>query len=219
MTFFITTYSNKVKKYCDTEFFANLSKLSMGNPVMIVINDDKDEVYTERVRTLTHAYPNFSVHHITVPREPYTSQFQRNVTESVNLCRDEFLRSKADNMVIIESDVLPPLNLLDKFEENALYLTGEKWGIVGGLYYKGFHDYSLEGLQPTHHVLSGCTMYNRDFIKTCPFRYDEGSLGAFPDAWSSVDATLKGYTLWNDHLILCEHLNNPETGTRYSGHL
>lgn len=198
-----------MKDYCDKEFLLNLSKLSLGHPVMVVDNSQGED-YTNTLSTLTRGYLNFSIHHLTVPKEPSNSLFQRNVTESVNLCRDAFLRSDADHLLIIESDVLPPFNLLDKLEEDVLYLTGEKWGIIGGLYYKGFHDYSLEGLQPTHHVLSGCTLYNRELIEETPFRYDTKALGAFPDAWMSGDATNKGYTLYNDHLILCEHLEiNP----------
>jgi len=209
MKFFIATYTNRVKGYCDTEFLSNLAKLSVNHPVMVVDNTIGEE-YTERLTTLTHTYPNFSVVHITVPKEPKESQFQRNVTESVNLCRDAFLRSDADHLLIIESDVLPPINLLDKLEEDVLYLMGEKWGIIGGLYYRGFHNYNMSGLQPTHHVLSGCTLYNRELIASTPFRYDTSALGAFPDAWMSGDASNKGYTLYNDHLILCEHLEiNP----------
>ena len=109
-------------------------------------------------------------------------------------------------MLIIESDVLPPHDLLDKLEEDVLYLEGEKWGIVGGLYYKGFHDFNLEGMNKTSHVLSGCSLYNKELIKEAPFRYSPETLGAFPDAIMSFDAQNKGYNLWNDHRIICVHI-------------
>lgn len=219
MKFFICTYTNRVKDYCDTEFYDNLHKLSKGHPIFIVDNTIDAGEYAGRIELLTKHYANFSVNHLTVPKEPAESQFQRNVAESVNLCRDNFLRSNCDHMIIVESDVLPPHDLLDKFEESALFLEGEKWGIVGGIYYMGFHDYNLQGIVSTHHVLSGCTMYNKELIKETPFRYHPDILGAFPDAWISGDAGNKGYKLWNNHDIICEHLSNPNTGNRYSGSL
>lgn len=205
MRFFIATYTNRVKDYCDTEFFSNLHKLSKGHPVMVVDNT-LDDTYTERIATLTNAYPNFDVNWIMVPKEPTQTRFLRNVEQSVNLCRDAFIKSNADHLLIIESDVLPPLDLLDRLEEGVLYLTGENWGILGGLYYQGFHDYSLTGMQRTNHVLSGCSLYNRELIKDTSFRWAPDTLGAFPDAIMSFDAQNKGFTLWNDHSIQCEHI-------------
>lgn len=207
MRFFICTYTNRVKDYCDTEFLDRLAKISKGiHPVLIVDNTNDDGEYSSRLITLTHKYPNINVSWLMVPSHPQESKFQRNVCQSVNLCRDEFLMSGCSHMLIIESDVLPPEDLLDRLEESVLFLEGEDWGIVGGLYYKGFHDYSLRGINQTHHVLSGCSLYNRQLIVSTPFRYEPTALGAFPDAWMSVDATAKGFTLWNNHDILCEHL-------------
>lgn len=219
MKLFICTYTNRVKDYCDTEFFDNLFKLSVGNPVMIVDNTLDNGAYSKRIETLTHNYPNFNISWLMVPREPARTMFLRNVTESVNLCRDAFLKSDCDHMIVIESDVLPPQDLINRFEEDALWLEGEKWGMVGGLYYAGFHDYHLEGLQLTHHVLSGCTLYNGEMVRDTPFRWSPDNIDAFPDAFISHDAGTKGYTRWNDHRIICEHLNNPDTRTRYSGEL
>ncbi len=208
MKFFLAVYTNVVKDYVDTEFFSNLYKLSRGNPVVIVDNT-LNGTYTDRIETLTHAYPNFHVNWIMVPREPRVSQFQRNVTESVNFLRDEFLKSDCDHMLIVESDVLPPIDVLDRLEESVTHLdqfAGSEWAIIGGLYYAGFHSYELTGLHQTHHCLSGCTLYNRSFLRDNPFRWNESNIGAFPDAWSSIDAQDKGFTIWNNHNIHCEHI-------------
>lgn len=217
MRFFIATYTNRVKDYCDTEFFSNLHKLSKGHPVMVVDNT-LDDTYTERIATLTHAYPNFDVSWIMVPKEPHRTLFLRNVAESVSMCRDAFLKSNCDHMLIIESDVLPPVTLLDKLEEDILFLEGEKWGIIGGIYYRGFHNYDLKGLHQTRHVLSGCSVYNGEMIKETPFRWSEENINAFPDAWMSMDAERKGFSMWNDHDVVCEHLTAPNGG-RYSAPL
>lgn len=205
MKFFICSYTNKVKDYASAEFFSNLYKLSNRSKVVICDNTI-DGTYIERIETLTRSYENFDIQWVLVPKEPKINHFQRNVLESTNLLRDEFLKTDCTHFLIIESDVIPPLNLLDKLEEDILFLEGEKWGIIGGLYLKGFHDYSLTGVQRTHHVLSGCSLYNRDLIKETPFKLSPDTLGVFPDAMMSHDAVQLGYSLWNDHNLLCEHL-------------
>lgn len=207
MKAFICTYTNRVKDYCDTEFLDNVHKLSKDNPVMIVDNT-LDGSYTPRLETLTHAYPNFNINWIIVPRDPIQSQFQRNVTQSANLCRDAFLRSDADYMIIIESDVIPPVDLLDKLQADIEHLdqfAGKEWGIIGAHYYKGFHNYDQKGLYEVSHVLSGCTLYKRSVITKHQFRYNPEDLGPFPDAHISIDA-ISEYSLWNDGSIICEHI-------------
>jgi hypothetical protein len=178
----------------------------MANPVFIVDNTLDTGFYINRLKALAQRYSNFSVAHQFVNAEPKISQFQRNVTESVNVCREKFLQSDCDHMLIVESDVIPPANLLTMFNEDIVNLTKENWGIIGGKYYKGFHDFNLQGVQKINHVLSGCSLYNKDLLKRVKFRYLEEQLSAFPDAFMSHDASGFGYTLWNDYRISCDHL-------------
>lgn len=205
----ICTYTNKVKSYCDKEFLENLHNLSKGYDVLIVVNDNENQNYYEQLCDIIveNYYTNFSIHNLIIPREPIIDTFQRNVAISVNKCRDIFLEGDYDTMIIIESDVIPPVNLLDTLKEDIKLLKDHynKWGIVGGLYYKGFHNYNLFGLQKTHHVLSGCTVYKRELIEKYPFRYDPNNLAAFPDAIICFDSGNE-YDLYNDHNIICRHL-------------
>lgn len=206
MRYYIVSYTNKVKSYCQDEFLATYGAILEGHEGIVVDNTNDGGEYAKQLRKhLKH------VVHINVPQEPAESKFQRNVTESVNLCRREFLKSDADIMVIIESDVIPPKDLITRLDESIIHLSQAEsfhykpWGIIGGLYYVGFHDFTLEGLQDTHHVLSGCTAYKRELVKKHKFRYDPNDLGPFPDALMSFDAG-KHYSLWNDHSIICQHL-------------
>lgn len=205
MKLFIAVYTNQCKSYCDQPFFENLHNISKNNHVMVVDNTLDDGEYTSRIGMLTRSYHNFDVNWIIVPVEPKNTQFQRNVTESVNLCRLAFLQSKCDHFLVIESDVVPPDYLIEKLEEDIQNLP-DTWGAIGALYYQGFHDYSLDGLNQTHHCLSGCTLYNGKLVREMPFRWSYDNLGAFPDAYISYDATQEGYTLWNDHDLIATHL-------------
>ena len=102
--------------------------------------------------------------------------------------------------------------LLKQFEcaVGELDLTEPAWGIVGAIYYQGFHNYGFDTsekfLERTHHCLSGCTVYKRELIRKYPFRYDPENLGPFPDAFICFDAGSE-FSFWNDHRIQCDHLH------------
>lgn len=213
MNYLIGIYTNEVKDYCDKDFIDNVYKLSQGRDVVLIDNSQSLRYYN-RLLQLTDEYDNFTVHHIEVPYDPKATLFHRNVTTSVLFLRDLFLKGNYDYLFIIESDVFPPEDVIAKFEDSIKQIDDKNLGILGGLYYVGFHNYKLKGLQKTHHVLSGCTIYKRELIEKYPFRYDEKDLGPFPDAWICFDAG-KEYSLWNNHDIICEHRHNVN-GTRYS---
>ena len=212
MNCLIGIYTNEVKDYCDKDFIDNVYKISQGKDVVLIDNSTNINYYKKLLR-LTDEYHNITVHHIDIDYEPKKTLFHRNVTTSVLFLRDLFLKGDYDYLFIIESDVFPPENVIDTFDKNIKVLDSD-WGILGGLYYVGFHNYSLKGLQKTHHVLSGCSLYKRELIEKYPFRYDEKDLGPFPDALICFDSG-KEYSLWNNHDVICEHRHN-QNGTRYS---
>jgi len=197
---YIAIYTHKVKEYCDKEFFEQpeLKKYKY----YIVDNTNDNLEYFNKLKTL---YTN-NITHIDIPITPKESLFRRNVVESVNYLRNDFIsKPEYDNFIIIESDLILPDNGIEMLY-NSISKT-VNWGIIGGLYYKGFHDYNKIGVQQTHHVLSGCSLYNRKLIEDTVFRIDDSNKGAFPDAWMSVDAGDKGYNLYNNHDIKCKHLH------------
>jgi hypothetical protein len=206
--YFIVTYTASAKNYCDVKFFERFNKIVKDSESLVVDNTSDNGEYFNRLCSLTK-----NVIHLDIPIEPVLSIFQRKVAKSVSKCREEFLKSDCDYMLIIESDVVPPENVIELFDR-ALFELKIKLitniqikpvGIVGGLYYQGFHDYTLKGLNQINHVLSGCSIYSRDLLEKYPFRYDEKNLAAFSDAWICLDAGLE-FSFWNDHDIKCEHL-------------
>ena len=222
-SYFMAVYTHEVKDYCDEKFFQNLFALSRGYPIYIIDNTS-GEGYYNRLQNLfrRNNYNNFLLFHLDVPEQPKESQFQRSVRDSVNHLRNMFLQQTAvPYFLIIESDVYPPVDLLDRFDTciHQLNSNHSGWGIVGGLYYPGFHNYDFDSshttLEKTHHCLSGCTVYKRELIEKFPFRYDPSDLRQFPDALISFDSGNE-YSLWNEHRINCDHLHNPLNGLRVS---
>lgn len=220
--YFIATYTNWCKEYCDEQFFKRLGELQSDNDVMIVNNTDPDKnnyydrlvdlvFYYLKSATILDAYPGLMEH-----------QFHHNVNESLKLIRDKFLQSCSKYLLLIESDVIPPVDLLERFDEDIDYIEafGEStkemnWGVIGALYYHGFHNFKEDGLWSTHHVLSGCTVYKREVIERYPFRISADNWAAFPDAWICDDINKEGiYSLWNDHDIRCEHIEYTSPGRK-----
>lgn len=224
--YFIATYTNKVKDYCDEKFFKKIKELKGDNYVGVVDNTIGNDYFKRLVRMVPG-----NIYKVNVPAEPKRTQFLRNVAESVSALREDFLQRDEDYFLIIESDVIPPKDLLQHFDNaieqlncldavSKIAVDGENekiikpWGAIAAIYYKGFHNYDLTGLQPTHHCLSGCTVYKREAVEKYPFRWSEENLDAFPDAFWSHDAGQE-YSLWNDHTIHCEHVH-AANGTRQS---
>ena len=219
--YFIAVYTNEVNDYCDEVFFDNLFCVSHGEQVQVIDNSIGDTYYVKLQNLFVQkGYDNFCINHLHVPEQPKESQFQRNVCDSVNNLRERFLRETGlPYFLILESDVVSPTDLLDKFEKSigVLDIRNPDWGIIGGLYYQGFHNYDFDdratSLERTHHCLSGCTIYKRELIEKYPFRYNPDDLGAFPDALISQDSG-KEFSLWNEHKIKCEHVHNILNGLR-----
>jgi len=212
--FFTAVYTNEVKDYCDIPFFENLFLITGDAPVLIADNTGGTGYHNKLQKHFSdRRYNNFRIEHLNILEYPKQSQFQRNVCESVNFLRNIYLsNSSHPYFLIIESDVIPPKDLLEQFESaiSELDLTEPGWGIVGAIYYRGFHNYDFDTrdtfLEGTNHCLSGCTVYKRELIRKYPFRYDPENLGPFPDAFICYDAGGE-FTFWNDHRIKCDHLH------------
>lgn len=204
--FFIGVYTHQVKSYCDGIFFERLRHLSGNRPVHVVDNSPGD-VYLPRLKHICGAFDRFRVSHVDVPVDPISTLFLRNVCASANALREAFLRSRADHLLIVESDVIPPADLIPRLAADIDTLPFE-WGVLGAVYYRGRHDFALQGMQRSDLVFSGCTVYRRELLEKCSFRWCEEYPRSFPDAWMSTDAVENGFSLWTDYAIRCDHLNS-----------
>lgn len=201
--YFISIYTNQIKKYCDDIFFKRVNEVSKGNPVCIVDNSETSD-YLETLR-IRYNYPNFSFHHIKISSGTDKAKSFRNIEESVNYIRNIYLQTNIGKFLILESDTIPPINLLERFDATIRTLP-KKWGILGAIYYHGYHNMEAKGLHKQNQALSGCTVYKRELIEKYPFRYDENNLGAYPDYWICHDSRNE-FEIYNHYDIRCEHLS------------
>ena len=205
---FVAVYTNKVKSYCDVEFFNALQNNISKEHICIVDNTNDNGNYANELRKIIDC----NIINLDIPEQPELTKFHRKVTESVLYLRDIFLKSTYKYFFIAESDVIIPPNTIDFLLENIETMT-EDTGAVGALYYEGYHNYGLTGLQYTNHVLSGCTIYKRSMIEKYPFRWQEDYLQAFPDAFICIDA-INEFKYYNNHELKCKHAHT-NNGSRY----
>jgi hypothetical protein len=205
---FVAVYTNKVKSYCDVEFFNALQNNISTENIYIVDNTNDNGTYANELRNIIDC----NIVNLDIPEEPNTTRFHRKVTESVLFLRDIFLKSDYKYFLIAESDVIIPPNTIDTLLENIETLPSDT-GAVGALYYEGYHNYGLSGIQYTNHVLSGCTIYKRSMIEKHPFRWQEDFLQAFPDAFICIDA-INEFKYYNNHELKCKHAHS-SNGSRY----
>ena len=205
---FIAVYTNKVKRYCDVQFFNALQNNVSTEHIYVVDNTTDNGSYANELKNII----NCNIVNLDIPEYPESSKFHRKVAESVLYLRDIFLKSNYQYFGIVESDVIIPPNTIDTLLANIKAMPDDT-GAVGALYYEGFHDYNLTGLQYTNHVLSGCTIYKRAMIEKYPFRWQETYMQAFPDALICLDA-INEFKYYNNHDLKCTHAHT-ENGSRY----
>ena len=204
----IGTYTNVVKKYCDKDFFKHLNALSRNNDVHVVDNSIGPNYYNE-ITAICKPFAKFHVSHIEAPLMPSESVFHRRVIQSANYLREIFLNSNCEYLMTVESDVFPPLDIIERFEK-ALKRLPDNWGMLGALYHGeltgGFHDIpnNPRGLYQPEQVLCGCTIYSRKLIEKYPFRWSSEDLAHFHDHWICEDAK-REFTFWDYRDIICEH--------------
>ena len=217
MKVFLGIYTCKYKQYCDVEFFDRILTLNpMPSQIFIVDNSlDNKGAYLKRIKQLMAkcSVPWEAVHiEEAVKKGESKSYPARVICKSANKVREKFLKSDADAMWILESDVFP-------IADDCVSMLAEhmdKYAAIGGIYYEGFHkpewfkdDFNeIVPLETTTYIiLSGCTLYRRDLVEKTAFRWGMvGDVHLLPDACYSHDLDCAGLKRANYTKIKCRHL-------------
>jgi hypothetical protein len=210
--FLIGTYTHRCKRYIDAAFYRALAQIRTParNDIYLTVDNSPTPAYSKSLR---RRFGHFSeIVHLSIPAQATPRRtFLNNVALSANELRRRFLASDCDYLVTVEADVIVPPALPALFEEAIERLNGqgERWGMIGGLYYL-LHHPALDDpddlrLLPSATVYSGCTCYHRGLLEAAPFRWSAENEQAFPDTWMNVDAHRLGYSGWLYNKIRCGH--------------
>lgn len=117
----VCTYEGK--DYIWPKFKENLAQLSYPNYDVMIVDNGKDNKYARRIKKEC----DFIVKHI-----PRAINSRIGHAESLNTIRDYFLANNYDYLLLVESDLLPPVDIIER-----LLVTGKD--VIGCMYYIGHH--------------------------------------------------------------------------------
>jgi len=233
MDVFIAIYTHECKKYCDYKFFDNLFKTYDLDKAIISIIDNTEDggAYANRLREIVGNKAEVS--RVVATKEEKTllswlseaykfnddlkkhALFKLNLVKSLNMLRDLFLQTDCPLFITLESDLIPTLNWLNKMITAA---TTTDYAVIGGIYFEGIHPLHIKEerfihYEPPHlqgrlkHVFSGCTLYKRELIEQCAFKWNPKAR-AYSDYYICVDAWDLGFKIADYTGVICEHLNH-----------
>jgi hypothetical protein len=162
----IVTYEGK--DYIWNKFWKNIESLSYPNHDVIIIDNSREKKYAAELKRRTKHRKNVRVFHM---NRGVTSREAQ--AKCLNKLRDITLREGYDYFMSIESDLIPPRDIIERYIAHNV-------GVVGSIYLIGYAD---SAYQPPRPCLFG--------VKTNP----NGSLGTFnypPD---------KGFAFFGNGLV------------------
>lgn len=218
---FIGTPTSDVKNYCWDEFYSRVNALSYKKRKFAIIDNSKSRKNLKNLRKIGIEcdYVN--------PKQKDAIKF---ICESHNALRRIFLSTKAEYFLHLESDVIPPQDVIERLllhekavvsapyfinvgDKSHLMIIEKEADTIGSLEttrMDNFADFKImDGqLHKVHSAGLGCTLIHRDIMKDIKFRYEEG-FNAHPDTFFAIDLDAKGIPFYVDTGILCEHRNSP----------
>jgi hypothetical protein len=215
-----------VKAYCFEDWVNRAKNLTYPNyDIYMCDNSDKRDFYSES----KSKYEGI----ITMERisTTHSKSVPQVMAKSHEKCRLQALKGGYDFLLHLESDIFPPLDIIEK-------LMAHKKKIVGALYHIESGDESklmiqqienfgnahrqtfnldetdldfVDGeLKQVHSCGLGCTLIHRSILEKYPFRYEEGA-PVHPDSFFFGDLDSYREKVFVDTSILCEHENKSLT--------
>jgi hypothetical protein len=217
---FIATPHADRKNYCLEQYAEVIKSLTYPNKV-VMMADNSDT--TKNSKLLTKM--GFKNVHI----RPKRKSSQQYICESHNALRSAFLRSDAHIFFHLESDIIPPPDIIERLLATRKRVVGAPYFIGEGedshLIVQDMEEFFLDmrltkrmddgtdfmfmdgKLKKVHTVGLGCIMIDRPTMEKIPFRWEKG-IDAHPDSFFAHDCHTLDIPIWCDTSILCEHNNS-----------
>ena len=213
-----------VKNYCLSEFLARVKNLSYKNyDILFADNSNSRKNYKRLIK-------EDKVDCIYI--KPKQKPIQLILAETLEAIRDYFLRGKYDYLLHLESDIIPPNDVIERLMIHNLPIVSATYFIEEG-YRSHLMIQSMENFGDIREVANikdgadlnmvdgklhevfahglGCCLIRRDVLEQIPFRWSGGDI--FPDTYFAYDCDDYGFKKFIDTSILCKHLNESWTIT------
>ena len=216
---FIATPHADRKNYCLEQYFDVLNNLTYSNTkIMVADNSETND------NVLMFRKEGLEAVHIK-PKRKSNIQY---ICESHNALRTAFLRSDCDIFFHLESDIIPPPDIIERLLMWRKRVVGAPYFISQGgeshLITQEMEDWWLDirltkrmddtsdfmfvdgELKKVHTLGLGCIMIDRDTLDKVPFRW-EPEIDAHPDSFFAHDLHALDIPIYCDTSIICGHNN------------
>lgn len=211
-----------VKDYAFNDWINNVKNFTYQKYDIHIVDNSETREYLKKIKSKYGDIASFE----RVSPIQYSS-FKMALAKSHDKCRIKALKDNYDFLLHLESDVFPPLDIIER-------LLDHKKSIVGALYFieqgeesklmiqgiEGFGiahretynfdeteiDFINGELRTVYSCGLGCVLIHKSILKKIPFRYEEGA-PVHPDSFYFGDLNLAGKKVFVDTSILCEHRN------------
>ena len=217
-----------VKDYCFDKWMENVSKFTYENcELFICDNSVTREYFADIKKRYEHLGSFFNVARVTPPLYSDVT-FKSLLAKSHDKCRLYALENDFDYLLHLETDVFPPIDVIERLLDANKKVIGAMYHIEVGeqskLMIQQMEDFGNE-LRETYNldeadisfidgdikkVFScglGCVLIHRSVLKEVGFRYEEGS-PVHPDSFYFADLDAKHIPVYVDTSIYCNHENH-----------
>lgn len=213
-----TPHSDK-KNYCIEDYIARVKTLTYHNYDVLIVDNSEDRKNYKRFLK-----EGFNAIHV----KPKNHNIQKILAESHEEIRKFAIRNNYDYLLHLESDVIPPCDVIERLMIHNLpivsamymidfgtrsHLMAQEMEDFGGIRetinYKDGSDLMLVdgNLKKVFSHGLGCVLLHKNILDKFEFRHEKG-LGLHPDSLFSMDTDAMGIPKFIDTDILCEHNNS-----------
>jgi hypothetical protein len=210
-----------VKDYCFEEWVENVSNLTYHNFDVLVVDNSENREY---FKSLKEKYPQITFERVS-PKQ-YIS-FKTALAKSHDKCRTKALDGGYDYLLHLESDVFPPIDVIERLLDSKKPVIGALYHIELGaeskLMIQILEDHGIAHRETYNldesdisfvdgsvkQVFScglGCILIHKSVLKKVGFRYEQGS-PVHPDSFYFGDLNTSNIKVYVDTSIYCEHKN------------
>jgi hypothetical protein len=216
-----------LKDYCFDEWMKNVTNFTYPNTELYLCDNSSDREYFNDIKKrYKHLNDFFNVGRVTPSQ--YDLSYKHILAKSHERCRKYALENNFDYMLHLETDIFPPIDVIERLLE-------AKREVIGALYHIELGERStlmiqqIEEFGDAHRetfnleesdlefvdgevkrVFScglGCTLIHKSVLKQVSFRYEEGS-PVHPDSFYFADLNIKNIPVFVDTSIYCKHDNH-----------
>lgn len=215
----VGTPHSDVKNYCINDYIERVKTLTYKNYDVLVVDNSEGR---KNYKLLTKE--GFHVSHV----KPKNHSVQKFMADSHEEIRQFAVRNNYDYLLHLESDILPPADVIERLMihdlpiVSAMYMINfgkdshlmaqeiETFGEVRDTTnYKDGSDLILAdgSLKKVFHCGLGCVLIHKNALNQFEFRHEK-EMGLHPDGFFAFDTDALGIQKYIDTSVLCEHNNS-----------